>query len=466
MSRAREVAAATADALERATASGLNATLHWSRELLDREAQHADQVRRDGGTGSTLYGYAVAVKDNIVTTEQPTTCASRILEGYVSPYNATVVDRLRTAGAMIACKTNLDEFAMGSSTEHSAFGRVKHPLDPARVPGGSSGGSAALVAAGAVRAALGSETGGSVRQPASFCGIVGVKPSYGRVSRYGLVAFGSSLDAVAIFGATVDDAARVLNAISGHDPLDSTSVAAPPMGRPDSWDDLSGIRVGLPREYFPADLDPGVRAGVERGVAALRDLGAEVVEVSLPHTKYAVPAYYIVAPAEASSNLARYDGVRYGARRDGDGDVRALYQATRGRGFGAEVRRRILVGTYALSAGYYDAYYLKAQQARALIAEDFRRVFDAGIDLLFTPTTPTPAFRAGEKTDDPVQMYLADIFVCPANLAGLPAVSIPVGRSEGLPIGAQIITPYFRDSRMLSVATLLERALEPTEEVR
>ena len=466
MSRARELAAATADALERTTAAGLNATLHWSRELLDREAQHADQVRRDGGTGSTLYGYAVAVKDNIVTTEQPTTCASRILEGYVSPYNATVVDRLRAAGAMIACKTNLDEFAMGSSTEHSAFGRVKHPLDPARVPGGSSGGSAALVAAGAVRAALGSETGGSVRQPASFCGIVGVKPSYGRVSRYGLVAFGSSLDAVAIFGATVDDAARVLNAISGHDPLDSTSVAAPPMGRPDSWDDLSGIRVGLPREYFPADLDPGVRAGVERGVAALRELGAEVVEVSLPHTKYAVPAYYIVAPAEASSNLARYDGVRYGARRDGDVDVRALYQATRGRGFGAEVRRRILVGTYALSAGYYDAYYLKAQQARALIAEDFRRVFEAGIDLLFTPTTPTPAFRAGEKTDDPVQMYLADIFVCPANLAGLPAVSIPVGRSEGLPIGAQIITPYFRDSRMLSVATLLERALEPTQEVR
>ena len=299
MKTAREVAAATADALDRTGAAGLNATLHWSRELLEREAAHAEQVRRSGGTGSTLYGYAIAVKDNIVTTEQPTTCASRILEGYVSPYNATVVERLRGAGAMIACKTNLDEFAMGSSTEHSAFGRVKHPLDPDRVPGGSSGGSAALVAAGAVRAALGSETGGSVRQPASFCGVVGVKPSYGRVSRYGLVAFGSSLDAVAVFGATVDDAGRVLNAISGHDPLDSTTVAAPPMGRPDTWDDLSGVRVGLPREYFPPDLDAGVRAGVERGIAALKALGADVVEVSLPHTKYAVPAYYIVAPAEA-----------------------------------------------------------------------------------------------------------------------------------------------------------------------
>ncbi|HEX6644208.1 MAG TPA: Asp-tRNA(Asn)/Glu-tRNA(Gln) amidotransferase subunit GatA, partial [Gemmatimonadales bacterium] len=444
----------------------LNATLSWSRELLDAEAVRADQVRRIGGTGSTLYGYAVAVKDNIVTTDQPTTCGSRILEGYVSPYNATVVDRLRASGAMVACKTNLDEFAMGSSTEHSAFGRVRHPLDPERVPGGSSGGSAALVAAGVVRAALGSETGGSVRQPAAFCGVVGVKPSYGRVSRYGLVAFGSSLDAVAIFGATVDDAGRVLNAISGHDPLDSTTVAAPPMGRPDAWDDLSGIRVGLPREYFPEDLDPGVRAGVDRGIAALRALGAEIVEVSLPHTRYAVPAYYIVAPAEASSNLARYDGVRYGMRHDGDGDVRELYRQTRGKGFGAEVRRRILVGTYALSAGYYEAYYRKAQQARALIADDFSRVFADGVDLLFTPTTPTPAFRAGEKTDDPVAMYLADIFVCPANLAGLPAVSIPVGRSEGLPVGAQIITPYFRDSRMLSVAALLERSLDATGEVR
>jgi aspartyl-tRNA(Asn)/glutamyl-tRNA(Gln) amidotransferase subunit A len=464
MSKAREVAMATAEGLERTT--GLNATLSWSREALDLEAAHADQVRRIGGTGSTLYGYAVAVKDNIVTTDHPTTCGSRMLEGYVSPYNATVVERLRAAGAMIACKTNLDEFAMGSSTEHSAFGRVRHPLDPERVPGGSSGGSAALVAAGVVRAALGSETGGSVRQPAAFCGVVGVKPSYGRVSRYGLVAFGSSLDAVAIFGETVDDAGRVLNAISGHDPLDSTSAAAPPMGRPDAWDDLSGIRVGLPREYFPEDLDPGVRAGVDRGIAALRELGAEIVEVSLPHTRHAVPAYYIVAPAEASSNLARYDGVRYGMRHDGEGDVRELYRKTRGKGFGAEVRRRILVGTYALSAGYYEAYYRKAQQARALIADDFNRVFADGVDLLFTPTTPTPAFRAGEKTEDPVAMYLADIFVCPANLAGLPAVSIPVGRSEGLPVGAQVITPYFRDSRMLSVAALLERSLDATGEVR
>jgi len=466
MSAARDAALAAAEALERADAEGLNATLSWSREFLEREAARADAAQRSGGTTSPLYGYAVAVKDNILTTDLPTTCASRMLEGYMSPCNATVIDRLRAAGAMVACKTNMDEFAMGSSTEHSAFGRVRHPFDATRVPGGSSGGSAALVASGAVRVALGSETGGSVRQPAAFCGVVGVKPSYGRVSRNGLVAFGSSLDSVSIFGATVDDASRLLSAISGHDPLDSTTTQTPPMGRPDVWDDLDGVRIGLPREYFPENLDPGVRAGVDRGVAALRELGATIVDISLPHTRYAVPTYYIVAPAEASSNLARYDGVRYGARAAVDGDIRALYRATRGEGFGAEVRRRILVGTFVLSAGYYDAYYRKAQQVRALIADDFQQVFDSGVDLIFTPTTPTPAFRAGEKTEDPLAMYLADIFVCPANLAGLPAASVPVGRTEGLPVGGQIIAPYFRDSRMLSVATLLERALAPAAEVR
>ena len=467
MSRATDSAAAVGAALATPEVATLNAAMHWSPELLAQDARRADQAQRDGGTGALLYGMPVAVKDNIVTVDRPTTCASKILEGYVSPFDATVVERLRSAGALIACKTNLDEFAMGSSTEHSAFGRVHHPLDPALVPGGSSGGSAALVAAGVVPAALGSETGGSVRQPAAFCGVVGVKPTYGRVSRHGLVAFGSSLDAVSVFGRTVDDASRVLNAISGHDARDSTSLALPPMGKPDRWTDLAGLRIGLPREYFPEDLDAGVRAGIDRAVAALRDLGAEIAEVSLPHTRYAVPAYYVIAPAEAAANLARYDGVRYGHRAPGPADdVRTLYRETRGRGFGAEVRRRILVGTYVLSAGYYDAYYLKAQQVRALIAEDFRRAFADGIDLLLTPTTPGPAFRAGERLEDPVAMYLADIFVCPVNLAGLPALSIPVGRSGGLPIGAQLIAPPLRDSRMLSAAALLEAALDAATEVR
>jgi len=446
-----------------AAASGLNATLHWSQELLDAEAARVDAMTSRG----TLAAVPIAIKDNIVTIEAPTTCASRILEGYVSPYNATAVNRLRAAGAMIAAKANMDEFAMGSSTEHSAFGRVKHPLDPSRVPGGSSGGSAALVAAGVVPAALGSETGGSVRQPASFCGVVGVKPSYGRVSRFGLVAFGSSLDCISAFGRTVDDAARVLGAMSGHDPLDSTTLERPPMAVPAALPDLKGLRIGLPREYFPADLHPGVAAAMERTKAAVRRLGAELVDVSLPNSAYAVPTYYIVAPAEAAANLARYDGVRYGPRKVGpDGDIRALYQATRGEGFGPEVRRRILVGTYVLSAGYYDAYYRKAQRVRARIADDFHRAFTGGVHLLLTPTTPTPAFRAGEKTEDPVSMYLADIFVCAISLAGLPALSIPVGRSEGLPVGAQLIAPYFEDGRMLAAAGAIERVVAADAEVR
>jgi aspartyl-tRNA(Asn)/glutamyl-tRNA(Gln) amidotransferase subunit A len=409
----------------------------------------------------------VAFKDNIVTTDEPTTCASRILEGYVSPYDATVVRRLRAAGAIIAAKTNLDEFAMGSSTEHSAWGRVKHPLDPARVPGGSSGGSAALVAAGVVPAALGSETGGSVRQPASFCGVVGVKPTYGRVSRFGLVAFGSSLDQISVFGRTVDDAGRVLAVISGQDRNDATSAAEPPVVLEPPRRDLKGLTFGIPREYVPGDLDAGVRAGIDRTAKAIRDLGGTVKEVSLPHTRFAVPCYYIVAPAEAAANLARYDGVRYGQRRVGaEGDVRALYRATRGQGFGAEVRRRILIGTYVLSSGYYDAYYRKAQQVRALLADDFRRVFAGGVDLLLTPTTPTPAFRAGEKTEDPVAMYLADIFTCSLNLAALPAMSLPVGRSEGLPVGAQLVAPMFAEARMLGVAAALEAVLDAAREVR
>ena len=463
MSAGATAARETGARLAAADASGLNATLHWSQELLDAEGARVDAMGRPGA----LAAIPIALKDNIVTTEQPTTCGSRILEGYVSPYDATAVRRLRDAGALVACKANMDEFAMGSSTEHSAFGRVQHPTDPARVPGGSSGGSAALVAAGAVPAALGSETGGSVRQPASFCGVVGVKPSYGRVSRYGLVAFGSSLDCISAFGRTVDDAARVLSVMSGHDPLDATTIDLPPMAVPAALPDLKGLRVGLPREYFPADLHPGVAAGLQQTKDAVRDLGAELCEVSLPHSAYAVPTYYIVAPAEAAANLARYDGVRYGPRKVGpDGDIRALYQATRGEGFGAEVRRRILVGTYVLSAGYYDAYYNKAQRVRALIADDFRRAFASGVDLLLTPTTPTPAFKAGEKTADPVAMYLADIFVCAVNLAGLPAVSLPVGRTEGLPVGAQLIAPFFEDERLLAAAGALERVIPAAAEVR
>jgi aspartyl-tRNA(Asn)/glutamyl-tRNA(Gln) amidotransferase subunit A len=457
------LARATGERLAAADAAGLNATLHWSQAQLDDEAARVDAMPTPGA----LAGLPIAVKDNIVTTDMPTTCASRILEGYVSPYDATAIRRLRAAGALVAAKANMDEFAMGSSTEHSAFGRVRHPLDPSRVPGGSSGGSAALVAAGVVPAALGSETGGSVRQPASFCGVVGVKPSYGRVSRYGLVAFGSSLDCISAFGRTVADAARVLSAMSGHDPLDSTTLDQPPMGVPEPLADLRGLRVGLPREYFPADLDPGVAAAMKRTRAALRELGAELVEVSLPHSTYAVPTYYIVAPAEAAANLARYDGVRYGPRRVGPaGDIRALYQATRGQGFGPEVQRRILMGTYVLSAGYYDAYYRKAQRVRALIADDFRRVFEGGVDLLLTPTTPTPAFRAGEKTADPVSMYLADIFVCAISLAGLPALSLPAGRSEGLPVGAQLIAPFFADERLLAAARTLEQVVAADAEVR
>jgi aspartyl-tRNA(Asn)/glutamyl-tRNA(Gln) amidotransferase subunit A len=461
VSAAAAVAAETGARL--AAAEPLNATLHWSQALLDAEAARVDAAPSPG----TLAAMPIALKDNIVTIEQPTTCASRILEGYVSPYTATAVNRLRAAGAMVAAKTNMDEFAMGSSTEHSAFGRVKNPADPGRVPGGSSGGSAALVAAGVVPTALGSETGGSVRQPASFCGVVGMKPSYGRVSRYGLVAFGSSLDCISVFSRNVEDAGRVLSVMSGHDPLDATTLDRPPMPVPTPRADLEGLRIGLPREYYPADLHPGVAAALRRTREVVETLGAQVCEVSLPHSPYAVPTYYIVAPAEAAANLARYDGVRYGPRKVGPaGDIHALYQATRGEGFGAEVRRRILVGTYVLSAGYYDAYYRKAQQVRALIADDFRQVFVSGVDLLLTPTTPTPAFKAGEKTEDPVAMYLADIFVSAISLAGLPAVSLPVGRSEGLPVGAQLIAPYFEDERLLAAAAAIERAVRADVEAR
>jgi len=438
----------------------LNALLTPLKDLRKSLAAQTAAARPTG----VLYGMPVAVKDNICTVEFTTSCGSRILEGYRSPYDATAITKLKAAGAVIAGKTNCDEFAMGSSTEHSAYGRVLHPLDKARVPGGSSGGSAALVAAGAVPAALGSETGGSVRQPASFCGVVGIKPTYGRVSRYGLVAFGSSLDQIGVFGRSVHDAARVLSVISGRDSRDATCEDRDPLRLPTVPESLQGFVIGLPREYFPPELDPAVRRACERAVRLMKEQGASVREVSLPHTPYAVPTYYVIAPAEASSNLARYDGVRYGPRFNGSADVRALYRSTRGQGFGPEVRRRVLVGTYVLSSGYYDAYYKRAQQMRALIAQDFRNVFDRGVDLLFTPTTPTPAFKAGEKLGDPISMYLSDIFTVTANLAGLPAMSIPIGRMKGLPIGGQFIGQAFLEDEMLEAAYALERVVPATDE--
>lgn len=451
-------AKAAADRLVKA--KRLNALLTPVKELRKSLTEQALAARPTG----VLYGMPVAVKDNICTLEFTTTAGSKILEGYRSPYEATVITKLKAAGALIAGKTNCDEFAMGSSTEHSSYGRSIHPLDKTRVPGGSSGGSAALVAAGAVPAALGSETGGSVRQPASFCGVVGIKPTYGRVSRYGLVAFGSSLDQIGCFGRSVHDAARVLSVISGRDPKDATCEDRDPLRLPTVPESLQGFVIGLPREYFPPDLDPAVRRACDRAVRLMKEQGAAVREVSLPHTQYAVPTYYVIAPAEASSNLARFDGVRYGPRADEAKDVRALYRATRGQGFGAEVRRRIMVGTYVLSSGYYDAYYRRAQQMRALIAQDFRNAFDRGVDLLFTPTTPTPAFKAGEKLADPVSMYLSDIFTVTANLAGLPAISLPVGRVKGLPVGGQFIGQAFLEDEMLEAAYALERVVPATEE--
>lgn len=406
-----------------------------------------------------LAGVPVAVKDNIATLSLPTTCASRILDGYVSPFEATVVKRLKRAGAVMVGKTNMDEFAMGSSTENSAYGPTLNPLDRGRVPGGSSGGSAAAVASGMVRIALGSETGGSVRQPAAFCGIVGVKPTYGRVSRYGLVAYASSLDNVGVFGATVAEAAAGLQIIAGHDPRDSTSAdrAVPtmiPSNLRGAERPLKGLVIGKPREYFPENLDARIAALCESALDRFAELGAEIREVSLPSTSLAIPVYYIIAPAEASSNLARYDGVRFGRREAGD-TLRAMYEHTRSTGFGREVTRRILLGTYVLSAGYYDAYYKRAQAVRSLISSEFDGVFSKGVDLLFTPTSPTVAFRLGEVSN-PYDMYLADIFTVTANLAGIPAMSQPIGHVDGLPVGGQLMAPHFAESTMLRAAAALE----------
>jgi aspartyl-tRNA(Asn)/glutamyl-tRNA(Gln) amidotransferase subunit A len=463
-----ELVTRTLDAIEAAEAGpeGLNAVLSLRRELAVAEAEALDWEREEGIELGLLAGIPVLVKDNMAVAEGPTTAGSRILEGFVPPYDAGAVARLKYAGAIIVGKTNLDEFAMGSSNENSAFGPVRNPRDRSRVPGGSSGGSAAAVAAGYVPAALGSDTGGSIRQPAALCGVVGLKPTYGRVSRYGLVAFASSLDQIGPLTSTVEDAARVLSAIAGHDPLDSTSAARPVpdyahgLERP-----LRGLRVGVPREYLPEGLHPGVRSACDRAVERLRSAGATVKEVALPHTDAAIAAYYVVATAEASSNLARYDGVRYGLRAPDPADVHSLYVRTRHAGFGPEVRRRILLGTYVLSAGYYDAYYRKGCEARALVAEDFERVFSE-VHCLLTPTSPTPAFRLGEKADDPLAMYLADVFTVPVNLAGIPAISVPGQETEGLPVGVQVIGPRWSEDRLLNVAWHLENEAAPGARVR
>ncbi len=402
--------------------------------------------------GGPLAGIPLAIKDNICIRGLETTCASKILKGFKPPYNATVVDRLREAGYVLLGKTNLDEFAMGSSTENSGFFTTHNPWDLDRVPGGSSGGSAAAVAAGECLAALGSDTGGSIRQPAAFCGVVGLKPTYGRVSRYGLVAFASSLDQIGPITRTVEDAALLLEVISGHDPRDSTSAPYPPHKAQELlFKEVRGMVLGLPKEYFGEGLDPQVRGAVLEAVRVLESLGCRVEEVSLPHSPYAVATYYLVATAEASSNLARYDGVKYGYRAPEHKDLYDMYVKTRSQGFGVEVKRRIMLGTYALSAGYYDAYYLKAQKVRTLIKRDFEEVFRA-CDAVVTPTSPTPAFRMGERLADPLTMYLSDIYTISVNLAGIPAVSVPCGFTrEGLPVGLQIMGRAFDEATILSL---------------
>jgi aspartyl-tRNA(Asn)/glutamyl-tRNA(Gln) amidotransferase subunit A len=451
----------TATALRRAedvdALDQLNIFLSRAGEYAAARARdlESDAVRRENGA---LYGVPFAVKDNIAVARHPLTCGSKMLAGYVSPFSATAIERLEDAGGVLIGKTNLDEFAMGSSTENSAFGATRNPVAPSLVPGGSSGGSAAAVAAGVVPIALGSETGGSVRQPAAFCGIVGVKPTYGRVSRYGLVAFGSSLDQIGVLAGCVGDAGVALRVISGRDDRDPTSADVPRPDLPAAPASLRGMVIGRPREYFPDDLDPRIAERCARALDRLRHLGAEIRDVSLPHTPLAIPVYYIVAPAEASSNLARFDGVRYGFRASDVEGLDRMYQATRVRGFGPEVIRRIMLGTYVLSAGYRDAYYRKAMQARSLIASDFTRVFADGVHALFTPTTPTPAFPLGSRTE-PYDMYLSDVFTCTANLAGVPAMSLPIGRVDGLPTGGQLMCAHFAESTMLTIAAALERSL-------
>ena len=420
--------------------------------------EKAAELDAEGAKGNGLLrGIPVAVKDNMCTRGVKTTCSSKILYNWVPPYNATVVEKLCRASYTPVGKTNMDEFAMGSSTENSGFFPTRNPWDLGRVPGGSSGGSAAAVAACEVPIALGSDTGGSIRQPASFCGVVGLKPTYGRVSRYGLVAFASSLDQIGPIARTVSDCALALQVIAGHDPRDATSVPLPVPNYLDALvPDLKGIRLGKPVEYFGEGIDPQVRECVERAIEVMVGLGAECEEVSLPHTEYALPVYYIIAPSECSSNLARYDGVKYGFRTEDDVDMITMMERTRDQGFGAEVKRRIMLGTYALSAGYYDAYYLKAQKVRTLIKRDFDRVWEK-VDVLVTPTSPTVAFEFGARTADPLQMYAADVCTIPVNLAGLPGISVPCGFVDGLPVGLQIIGKAFDEETILRAAYAYEQ---------
>lgn len=432
----------------------LNSFLSIERDYALNQAEQLDQSSAE----LPLKGFAIAVKDNICTKDIQTTCGSHILHNYKAQYDATAVKKLNEAGAVIVGKTNMDEFAMGSSNESSAFGICRNPWDTERVPGGSSGGSAVAVASGVVRASLGSETGGSVRQPASLCGIVGLKPTYGRISRFGLVAFASSLDNIGIFGQTSEDIAKVLEVIAGRDANDSTSAdVVVPNYLGELNNDISGKKIGVPRALFGEGLDEEVRNSVENVIENYRSLGAEIVDVELPHANYGIAVYYIIATAEASSNLARFDGVRYGFRAENVNELREMYYKTREEGFGAEVKRRIMLGTYVLSSGYYDAYYAKAQKVRTLLKQDYQNAF-AKCDAILTPTSPSTAFKIGEKSDDPLAMYLSDIYTVSANLAGVPAISVPCGvSSENLPIGVQLVGNTWSESLLLNLANVYEK---------
>ncbi len=471
---AREVRARRASAVDvveaacrrrAATDDKLKAYLHFDGDRAHARARVLDARIARGEDVGPLAGVPVALKDNLCARGTPTTAASRILEGYVPPYDATVVERLEAAGAIVLGKTNLDEFAMGSSTENSGFGATRNPWALDRVPGGSSGGSAAAVASGSAAIALGSDTGGSIRQPAALCGVVGMKPTYGLVSRYGLLAFASSLDQIGPFGRTVEDVALALDAIAGHDPRDSTSIPGPAPRFAEGLDewpaggrDGGRLRIGLPKEYFSAVCEPGVRDAVRAAVKVYEGLGAEVVDVSLPHTDYGIATYYIVATAEASSNLARYDGVHYGRRAADPKEIVDLYMRSRGEGFGAEVKRRIFLGTFVLSSGFYDAYYLKALKVRTLMRRDFAAAFER-CDAIACPTSPTVAFRFGERAMDPLLMYAADVYTVAAPLAGIPGISLPCGLSDGLPVGLQLMGPAGSDALLLKLARGYERAV-------
>jgi|TARA_B110000240_G_scaffold68093_1_gene77569 aspartyl-tRNA(Asn)/glutamyl-tRNA(Gln) amidotransferase subunit A len=437
----------------------LNAYITVCEDEALEQARAADQKIQQKTAGK-LTGIPLAHKDIFCTKGVRTSCASKMLDNFIAPYNATVVDRVNTAGMVTLGKTNMDEFAMGSSNETSFYGPVKNPWDNARVPGGSSGGSAAAVAAKLAPVATGTDTGGSIRQPASLCNLTGLKPTYGRISRYGMIAFASSLDQAGPLARSAEDAALLLNEMAGFDTLDSTSVERDvPDYTATLKDSIVGLKIGLPKEYFSEGLDPQVAATIEAAIKTYETLGATIKDITLPNTSLAVPTYYVVAPAECSSNLSRMDGVRFGHRCDDPKDLLDLYQRSRGEGFGEEVKRRIMTGTYALSSGYYDAYYLKAQQCRRLISNDFQQAF-SDIDVIMGPTTPTTAFKLGDKTDDPISMYLADIYTISTNLAGLPALSIPAGFVKGLPVGLQIIGNYFEEARLLNVAHSYQQATD------